>query len=122
MLNKKGAAMVETAIALPILVMIVFGFLYFTMIIKDTLVIQTAAREGARHHAVYHDPLGAVAAAEEELSRGQVDDAVITPTFGHDYLGVKVEKDVVLSIPFADLQVFTISREVMIHPVAKPTW
>lgn len=121
-MNKKGAAMVETAIALPILTMIVFGFLYFTMIMKDTLVIQTAAREGARHHAVYHEPLEAVTVAQEELQRGQVDYATATATFGRNYRGMRVEKDIILSIPFAELQLFTISREVMIHPAAKPTW
>lgn len=120
--NKKGAAMVEVAIVLPILTMIVFGFIYFTIVMKETLVIQTAAREGARNHAVYAEPLEARAVAEDELSRGQVSGAVAIPTFGHEHRGMRVEKDIVLSIPFADIHTFTISREVMIHPAAEATW
>lgn len=118
----KGAALVEVAIALPILVMIVFGFIYFTIIIKETLVIQTAAREGARHHAVYHDPVGAVNTAEAELKRGLVSGARAKATYGHNYRGVRVEKDITLSIPFSEIHIFTITREVTIHPAAKPTW
>jgi hypothetical protein len=120
--NKKGAALVEVAITLPLLVMIVFGFIYFTVIMKETLVIQTAAREGARHHAVYHKPLEAVAIAEEELARGGVSGARTRPTFGYDYRGVRVEKDIILSIPFGEIHMFTIAREVTIHPAARQTW
>lgn len=112
--NQKGAALIETAIFLPILTMLVFGMLYFAQVIKDSLVMQTAAREGARSFAVYHDPQKAVNVVREELSNGKVDADIYTINEPPDR-GVVVQKDVILSIPFADLRVFTLRNEVIMH-------
>ncbi|MCM8710241.1 pilus assembly protein [Clostridium sp. SYSU_GA19001] len=46
--NKKGQALVEFAIILPLLLLLIMGIVQFSMIINSYLSIQNAAREGAR--------------------------------------------------------------------------
>ncbi len=49
--DEKGSAWVELAVLLPLLLMIVFGYLSYTNAIRDDLVLQMAAREGAREYS-----------------------------------------------------------------------
>ena len=51
--NKKGAAMVELAIILPILLLVLFGIIEFSLIMYNKAVITNASREGARTGIVY---------------------------------------------------------------------
>ncbi len=46
--NRKGAAAVEFAVVLPLLVMLVFGIIEFSVALFDKAVITNASREGAR--------------------------------------------------------------------------
>ncbi len=52
----RAAATVELAIVLPILLMLLFGIVEFGLIFKDALLVQQAAREGARAAAVGAPP------------------------------------------------------------------
>lgn len=116
--NKKAAALVETAIMVPLLVMIIFGFISYTQVIKDSLVMQTAAREGARRYAVYHDAGKAISTAYAELAAGKVSGATVIPLASGQDRGVRVEKDVIIKIPFTEIQVFTLKNEVWIRQAA----
>ena len=58
--NKKGSALVETAIILPILLVIVFGILEFGWMMYKTNTLNNAAREGARRAAVTPKPIIAI--------------------------------------------------------------
>lgn len=49
----KGAAMVEFAILLPVLMVIVLGIVHYGLFIYDQAVITNAAREGARWGAIH---------------------------------------------------------------------
>ncbi len=118
--KKKGAALVELIAILPVLAMIVVGFVYYTILIKEALVIQTAARVGARNYAIYHEASEAEAVARNELARGQVKGARVQAMHGKDSRGMKVEKDVKLKIPFVEIHLFTIGREIYIYPAVKP--
>ena len=51
--NKKGAAMVELAIILPILLVVLFGIIEFGFILYDKALITNASREGARAGIVF---------------------------------------------------------------------
>lgn len=51
--NKNGASAVEFAIILPILVLIVFGIIEFSVILYDKAIITNASREGARAGILY---------------------------------------------------------------------
>lgn len=48
MKGQKGAAAVEFAIVLPVLVMLLFGIIEFSILLYDKAVITNASREGAR--------------------------------------------------------------------------
>ena len=50
--NEKGAAAVEFVLVLPILVVLVFGIIYFGTIFNDYIAVSQAARDGARLLAV----------------------------------------------------------------------
>lgn len=53
--HKKGQAMVETALVLPIIILIVFGIIEFGRILNTYIVLTNASREGARYSAVGKD-------------------------------------------------------------------
>ena len=55
--NRKGTAMVELAIILPLLLIVLFGIIEFGLILYDKAVITNASREGARAGIVFRaDP------------------------------------------------------------------
>ncbi len=55
--NKNGAALVELAIILPLLLLIVFGIFEFGRAMFITNTLNNAAREGARRAAVMPAPI-----------------------------------------------------------------
>ena len=50
--NKKGQSLVETALVLPILLLILTGIIDFGLLFNNYLVVSNASREGARRAAV----------------------------------------------------------------------
>ncbi len=50
--NQRGQAMVEMALILPILILLIFGIIEFGRIFASYLMVNNAAREGARYAAV----------------------------------------------------------------------
>jgi Flp pilus assembly protein TadG len=56
MKNQKGVAAVEFAIILPVLLLLVFGIIEFSLILYDKAVITNASREGARAGIVFRSP------------------------------------------------------------------
>lgn len=55
-LNQKGAAAVEFALVLPVLLILVFGIVEFSVALYDKAVITNASREGARAGIVFRVP------------------------------------------------------------------
>lgn len=53
--NDGGAAAVEFALILPILVLLLFGILWFGLILNTQISLSGAAREGARVMAITND-------------------------------------------------------------------
>jgi len=51
--NKKGAAMVELAIILPVLLVVLFAIFEFALLMYDKAMITNASREGARAGIVF---------------------------------------------------------------------
>jgi Flp pilus assembly protein TadG len=51
--NEKGAALLELAIALPLLLVILFGIIEFGILLYDRAMLTNASREGARAGIVY---------------------------------------------------------------------
>ena len=54
--RERGAAAVEFAIVLPLLFVMLFGIVEFSVIMYDKALITSASREGARFGAVFQDP------------------------------------------------------------------
>lgn len=50
--NSKGQSLVETAIVLPILILLVMGIIEFGLIFNNYIIIANASREGARKAAL----------------------------------------------------------------------
>ena len=55
-LNQKGAAAVEFGLVLPVLLVLVFGIVEFSVALYDKAVVTNASREGARAGIVFRDP------------------------------------------------------------------
>jgi Flp pilus assembly protein TadG len=72
--NQKGAAMVEFAIVMPLLLMLVFGMVEFSIMFYDQAVITNASREGARAGIVYSFP--------NRISAGEITTTVGTYSSG----------------------------------------
>jgi len=57
--GERGAAMVELAIVLPVLLLLVFGIIEMGRLYNAQVTLTHAAREGIRYYAIHHDPVGA---------------------------------------------------------------
>ena len=56
--NKNGTAIVEFAIILPLLLILIFGIIEFSLVLYDKAMITNASREGARAGIVFRaDPV-----------------------------------------------------------------
>lgn len=54
--NQNGAAMVEFAIVLPLLLILIFGMIEFSIMLYDKAMLTNATREGARLGILYNSP------------------------------------------------------------------
>jgi Flp pilus assembly protein TadG len=66
--NQKGAAMVEFALVLPLLLLIVFGIIEFSLVMYDKAVITNASREGARAGIVLASPKATTAQIQQVVA------------------------------------------------------
>lgn len=53
--NEKGQSMVETALVLPIVLLLLLGIFDFGWLFYNKLNVENCARDGARYAAVYYD-------------------------------------------------------------------
>ncbi|MDA3789080.1 MAG: pilus assembly protein [Desulfobacula sp.] len=65
--NQKGAAVVEFAIVLPLLIIFTFGIIEFGVILFDKALITNASREGARFGILFNDPLHTVEEIQDRV-------------------------------------------------------
>lgn len=49
--NQNGATLIEFAILLPVILSLIFGYISMVNIVRGQIIMQTAAREGARTYA-----------------------------------------------------------------------
>jgi len=73
--GETGAAAVEFALILPVLVLLVMGLIEFSLLFNAQISVTNAAREGARVMAIHNDPSlakNAAIAAAPSLSPGLV--------------------------------------------------
>ena len=56
LLSEKGIVAIEFALVLPVLIMLVFGIVEFSLLLYDKQVITNASREGARRGIISQSP------------------------------------------------------------------
>jgi Flp pilus assembly protein TadG len=82
--DERGAAAVEFALILPILILLLMGLVEFSLIFNTQISLTNAAREGARTMAIHNDPAlarTATIAAAPSVNPGiAAGDIAITPT------------------------------------------
>ncbi len=66
--RESGAAMVEMAIVLPLLLLLVFGIIELGRLYNSQVTLTHAAREGIRDYAIFQDPVQAEDTARQAVS------------------------------------------------------
>ncbi len=116
LMNQRGSALVEVAIMLPIIMMLVFGFIQFTTAIRINTVLQMAAREGARKYAVTENKTAAMQKTKDELKLGGINpsdtDIFVTDDNGRRVI---VEMPIPIYIPFAGGKNYKIKGDAVFH-------
>lgn len=77
--NEEGAAAVEFALILPVLLLILIGIIEFSLAFNAQLSLNQAAREGARNMAIHNDTGQASSAAGN--AAGRLDPSTVATTF-----------------------------------------
>jgi Flp pilus assembly protein TadG len=77
--DERGAAAVEFALVLPLLVMLVFGIFQFSIAYNRMQGLHAAAREGARLASLPDTTSGEIVAKVNDALTGVVDSATIDP-------------------------------------------
>lgn len=72
----RGAAAVEFALLLPVVLLVIFGIIDFGRMLNAQITINQAAREGARAAALIDKPAGEARVAEASQTLGTVEPSV----------------------------------------------
>ncbi len=111
--REKGAAMVEFAIILPVLLLLVFGIIEFGRAYNNQLTLTHAAREGVRTYAITQD--AAQGEATAKLAATTLDPALMTFTTTPCVIGtptsMQIEYPFQLFIPFFPSNPITITAQ-----------
>lgn len=115
--DEKGSALVEVALMLPIILGMVFGFLFFTHAVRMNTVLEVAAREAARNYAVTHDLTKAKNKAKDELAMGNINPAkaVITVSSVGNEKRASVKMPFPIQIPFFGLHDLMLEGQAVFH-------
>jgi len=117
--RQDGAATVELAAAIPILVAVTFAMLALIGIGRDQVLAQGAARQGAREAALSGDSARAVEAARAALPGGRPAKVAVLQTGGNR---VTVEVDLTAVLPFGARTVTVLAAAVALQePGPAPT-
>jgi Flp pilus assembly protein TadG len=76
--NQKGAAVVEFAVIAPLLLVILFGIIEFSVLLFDKAMLTNASREGARAGIVFSSPTRISNAIIEAAVRDYCEDHLIS--------------------------------------------
>lgn len=115
--DDNGSAIIEVAIMLPIILMLVFGFIMFTHAVRINNVLEVAAREGARTYAATDSRSLTVTKISEELKLGGVDATepdISIHTDGQE-CRVTVEMPYPIYVPFAGRYGLSLAGDAIFH-------
>ncbi|MBP2636730.1 MAG: TadE-like protein [Firmicutes bacterium] len=102
--NNRGQAIVETALILPVIVLLLFAIMEFGQIFNQYIVVTAAAREGARAAAVSDDAAAqlAIVNATTSISNSGLSVAIVYPEGGREQgksVTVTVSKPIEVNTP-----------------------
>ena len=117
--DERGAAVVELAIALPVLVSVIFGVFQLAMLYQANAGMQHALGEGARHATLF-DPSTANKVPESMTVKNKISQklfgaadgtfTVANPTIGAGYLDLQVTYSKKMNFLFMDGPTITLTR------------
>ncbi|MHB1455140.1 MAG: TadE/TadG family type IV pilus assembly protein [Saccharofermentanales bacterium] len=96
--NEKGQAIVELAIAIPVLLLVLCGIIDFGWIFSNKMVITYCSREGARYGTVN----AAAQYSEEDIAQRVMD---VAPDYLKDNLNVAVTYTDIYDVRSGDVEV-----------------
>lgn len=97
-LNQKGSSqLVEVAFVFPVIMMLLFGTIHVTNMIRESVVIQSAARSAARDYAVNEDYSTAGAIARRDVSMGRVTASNVSYNIEDGFVTVQARRN--LNLP-----------------------
>ena len=106
--EERGNAIIQTAVVLPMLLGLFMGLVFYTNAMRYKLVMNMAAKEGARTYQATHGNFNkAETRANEELALGGVGDANIEAVLN----GIKVTKPYGFYIPAFDGYLINLKSE-----------
>lgn len=119
---EKGSIIIELGIFLPLLLSLVVGYMMFINAIRSDIVLQIAAREGAREYAATHSIVRAKEAAtlQVELAGMDISDIVIDTkerinSYGEKERIVVVKRPMGFHVPFVGDMDITLQRGAMFY-------
>lgn len=114
--DEKGSVIIEFALTLPLILVLVFGYIFYMKGVETHIIMQTAAREGARAYAnpIYGVNMSeyAVGIANNELSQNNIEDAIVTAFTDGMGRGIKIEKPYETRFP---MNKYTLKAESVFH-------
>jgi len=103
--SERGTAAVEFALVLPLVLVVALALVQTGLLVRDRLLVEAAARAGARAAAVQEDPAAirsAALAAAPSLDEGAVDLAVTRDGSRGDPVTVSLRYLASIRVPFVD--------------------
>jgi len=117
--EEKGSATVEAAILIPLLLTIFLAFIFLNNIVKETMVLESAAKEGAKTYAMTGNISMAINTAKNEVKKGGIkpENVIITPLSKGDSRGMRVIKETLLIkiVNFLSVEKSSIKGEMYYH-------
>lgn len=114
----RGQAAVEFAIALPLVVMLVFGLVQVVLVVRDQISIELAAREGARAASVSASPAAAARAAANNST--QLDPIDVSTTVTTRRVRVTVSHTSAGGLPLLGLVVGDVELSASVEMAREP--
>lgn len=108
--EKGGAELIETIFALQIILILTFGMIFFISAAREDVIIESAARTGAREYGITGSTQDAIAKAKEELRLGGVDANV-------NFSGneIVVSKPIKFTVPFLENYNFGLKKKSLFY-------